>query len=263
MKYVRSQADAARQAQEEGKKLDHMQETWLKAWNDSKEGFEPSQERLDEEIRMHHDGYLKLRLFRALDVLSMQTAGMVFWIFWRVLALMLIGMALIKTGFLSARRSLGFYVWTVIIGYLVGLPFVFYSAQQLVKHDFDFVRAFLIDSHYDYIAGVLVSLAHAALVVIFYKKGWLSWLVRRFAAIGRTALSNYLLQTVICVLIFHGYGLGLYGEFSRIQLVPFILGIWILQLIASRIWLNHFRFGPVEWLWRSLTYGKRQPMRLS
>ena len=69
------------------------------------------------------------------------------------------------------------------------------------------------------------------------------------------------MQTVICTTIFYGYGFGLYGQLERYQLYYVVLGVWIFQLLLSPLWLRYFAFGPMEWLWRSLTYGKLQPMR--
>jgi uncharacterized protein len=83
----------------------------------------------------------------------------------------------------------------------------------------------------------------------------------RLAAVGRTALSNYLLQTLICTTIFYGHGLGLVGRVERVGQISLVAAIWIVQLWISPLWLRRFRFGPFEWLWRSLTYLKRQPLR--
>ncbi len=76
------------------------------------------------------------------------------------------------------------------------------------------------------------------------------------------AVTNYIGQTVLCALFFYGYGLGFYGRLERHQLFYVVMSVWIIQVIVSPIWLRHFRFGPLEWIWRSLTYQKRQPMRL-
>jgi uncharacterized protein len=78
--------------------------------------------------------------------------------------------------------------------------------------------------------------------------------------VGKMAFSNYILQTIICTLIFFGYGLGYFARLEYYQLNFIVVAIWMLQLIISPLWLNHFRFGPLEWAWRSLTYWKRQPM---
>ena len=86
-------------------------------------------------------------------------------------------------------------------------------------------------------------------------------LLQPLAAAGRMALSNYLMQSIICTTVFYSYGLGLFGKFGAFAGLALTFGIWILQLIVSLLWLRAFRFGPMEWLWRTLTYGARQPMR--
>ena len=85
---------------------------------------------------------------------------------------------------------------------------------------------------------------------------------RAFAAVGRTAFTNYLLQTVIATTIFYGHGFGLFGSVTRVEQYGVVLAIWAVQVPLSVLWLRYFRFGPVEWVWRTLTYGERQPMRL-
>jgi uncharacterized protein len=100
-----------------------------------------------------------------------------------------------------------------------------------------------------------------SLVLLLCKSGWLSGLLNRLAAVGRMALTNYIMQTVICVFVFTGLGFSLYGALERYQLYYVVGGIWLFQLIVSPIWLKHYRFGPLEWMWRSLTYWQRQPLR--
>jgi uncharacterized protein len=75
------------------------------------------------------------------------------------------------------------------------------------------------------------------------------------------ALSNYVTHSIVAAVLFYGFGFGLYGHLARHQLYYVVFSIWAFQLLVSPIWLAHYRFGPVEWLWRSLTYGQRQPMR--
>jgi len=77
----------------------------------------------------------------------------------------------------------------------------------------------------------------------------------------RVILPNYLSQSILCAAIFYGWGLGQFGQMDRVELFFVVFGIWTVQLIGSNIWLRYFRFGPAEWLWRSLTYWNRQPMQ--
>jgi uncharacterized protein len=86
-------------------------------------------------------------------------------------------------------------------------------------------------------------------------------IVDSFAATGQMALTNYLVQTLICTTIFYGHGLGLFGRVDRVGQILIVFAIWIAQLLFSLWWMERYRFGPFEWLWRSLTYMKRQPLR--
>ena len=94
--------------------------------------------------------------------------------------------------------------------------------------------------------------------MIFVNSNILRSLKNRFAAVGRMALTNYISQSIICTLLFFGIGFGLFGQFDRWLQIIVVLIIWIMQLIWSKPWLKKFRFGPLEWLWRSFTYGKKQ-----
>ena len=104
-----------------------------------------------------------------------------------------------------------------------------------------------------------MGLANAAVLLMIVKVGALRWITKPLAAVGQTALSNYLGTSVICTLIFNGYGLKQFGQLQLYQLFYVVALVWAFNLIASPIWLKYFRFGPVEWLWRSLTYWKLQP----
>ncbi len=75
------------------------------------------------------------------------------------------------------------------------------------------------------------------------------------------ALTNYLTQSIVCTLIFYGYGLGLFGKMGAAMGIGLTLVIYLLQIPISHWWMKRFKYGPAEWLWRSLTYGKPQPMK--
>lgn len=107
----------------------------------------------------------------------------------------------------------------------------------------------------------LLSAGYAAtLILLLQHARWRRWLAP-LAAVGRTALSNYLLQTLICTTLFYGYGFGLFGRLGLAWGLVLCVVMYALQVPLSVWWLLHFRFGPAEWLWRSLTYARWQPMR--
>jgi uncharacterized protein len=101
-----------------------------------------------------------------------------------------------------------------------------------------------------------LALGYIGLIVWFCQHGQLSVCRQALAAVGRMALTNYLMQSLICAIIFTGLGFSLVGEFSRTSLYLIVLLIWLFQLLFSRWWLHRFKLGPVEWLWRSMTYGR-------
>ncbi|MEM7799381.1 MAG: DUF418 domain-containing protein [Chloroflexota bacterium] len=219
----------------------------------------PSAEAMAEEIRLYQGGWLSNMAHRVPASIEMQTTAFFFWGMWRAGGLMLIGMALFKLGVLTARRSTTFYRNMLIIGFLVGLPLVIYGLTSSFASGWSLEYARFVGNQFNYWGSLGVSLAYIAAVMLIAKSGIGQGLVARFAAVGRTALSNYLLQTVLSTLIFYGIGLGFFGEVERIGQFLIVLGIWAFQLIVSPIWLRYYRFGPVEWVWRSLTYGKPQP----
>ncbi len=77
------------------------------------------------------------------------------------------------------------------------------------------------------------------------------------------ALTNYLMQSLVCTLIFYGYGLGFFEQLPRAWQPLFVIVLFAMQVAFSHWWLSRFRYGPMEWVWRWMTYGKRQPMRLA
>jgi len=109
-------------------------------------------------------------------------------------------------------------------------------------------------------APALMLFYVGAIILLAQKKTWYSRLAP-LAPVGRMALSNYLMQSVICTLIFYGYGFGLFGEFSPTVGLILSISIYLSQIRFSAWWMERYQFGPMEWLWRSLTYGKRQPLQ--
>jgi len=109
--------------------------------------------------------------------------------------------------------------------------------------------------------SLLMTLGYVGLVIGGLQSPVWSSRLALLAPAGRMALTNYLLQSLFCTWLFYHYGLGLFEQLPRFWQVPFVLSVFALQVAFSRWWLRRFRFGPAEWLWRSLTYLRPQPMR--
>ncbi|NNF51482.1 MAG: DUF418 domain-containing protein [Gammaproteobacteria bacterium] len=233
----------------------------VKQWQELRATFDPDAEELQTSIDAFRGEASGVLAANAHEAVMMHTQAIPFELFWRAMGLMLLGMAAMKSGVFSAQRTPSYYRRWVLVGLGIGLPIVGFGAWQLSAHNFDFIARFKADFIYNYCASILVSMAYVGIIMRACQADIAAGLRSRLAAVGRTALSNYLLQSLIGVTIFYGYGFGLFSQVSRFGLWSVILSIWAAQLIWSQAWLARFRFGPVEWLWRSLTYWQRQPLK--
>jgi uncharacterized protein len=224
------------------------------------EELKPPVEVKGAEVAIYQSAWLEQMDKRVPQALEMETNTFVYWAAWRVSGLMLLGMALFKLGVFSAERSRRFYWALIAVAVLVGAPVVGYGIAYNFAIDWEAPYFFCLGLQFNYWASILVSLGWVGAVMLLCQRG-VSRLTRRLAAVGRTAFSNYILQTVICTAIFYGHGFGLFGEVDRVTQAGIVLAIWAFQLTLSPIWLRYFHFGPLEWLWRSLTYLRRQPLR--
>ena len=222
--------------------------------------LKPAEETKADEIANYKSGWLEQMQSRTPASLEMQTNTLMFWAFWRVSGLMLLGMALFKLRVLSAERSRRFYWSLIAAAVLIGLPVVAQGIRYNFAIDWKAPEFFFLGHQFNYWASLLVSLGWIAGVMLTCKNG-AAFLSRRLAAVGRTAFSNYILQTVICTTIFYGHGFGLFGDIERLGQIGIVVAVWALQLTISPLWLRHFQFGPLEWLWRTLVYMRVQPFK--
>ncbi len=168
---------------------------------------------------------------------------------------MLVGIAFFKTGVFSAMRSRSFYWKLIGVAVLIGIPITIYGTYRDFASGWDFQYSFFCGMQINHWASIFVALGWIGVVMLFFPTN------ARLAAVGRMAFTNYIMQTVICTTIFFGHGFGLYGSVERVWQFAIVLAVWVLQLIVCPIWMRHFRYGPLEWLWRSLTYLRWEPMR--
>jgi uncharacterized protein len=177
---------------------------------------------------------------------------------WQMSGLMLLGMALLKLGVLTAARSSGFYLRLALGGLGAGSLVVLAAVAASVAGEWDLVDYALVSQPLEYVGNAVVALGWVGVVAGLCRRGWTLGPV---AAVGRMALSNYLAQTVICTSIFYGHGLGLFGRVDRTGQLAVVVAIWAVELAGSALWLRAFSAGPVEWLVRWAMAGERPPLR--
>ena len=203
-------------------------------------------------------GFIESRIFNAIgNAVSLLGGLTVFGP--RILGVMLIGMALFKSGFLLARWSPVVYGAIAVVCLGSGLPGLWVAAAPAAAAGFP-AETLWVHGAVNAFLSLVVAFGYASLVMLICKAPWLKLARLPFAAAGRMAFTNYLTQTFVMVALATGvFGPALWGEIERMQQVQLVIAIWVVQLIISPIWLSVFRFGPFEWLWRSLSYGQLQP----
>ena len=243
-----------------GQKLTDEQEEAKKAYDEWRKFARPTADELAKDAQEWRGSVFSVIKARAKAVSFFHSFPYYHPFFWDIWSMMLIGMGLMKAGVLNGDRSFRFYGLCAAIGYGAGVPVNSYTAWVMIDNNFDPVIHQFAASTYD-LGRLSVALGHLGVIMMIAKAGVLRTVMSAFAAVGQTAFSNYILTSVITAFVFTGYGFELYGTLQRYQLYYVVAGVWIVNLVFSPLWLRYYRFGPLEWCWRSLTYWKRQPMR--
>lgn len=222
--------------------------------------FRPERENLEAYVANVREGYAAAFSVLRGDTWFMQTEfffrhGIV-----ECFGMMLLGMALLKLGVLTGASPSRVYLAMIVVGYTIGLSVNVSEIRQLEGADFSPEALMNVLLTYD-LGRVPMTLGHLGLIGLIGRAPWLASASRVFGAVGQMALTNYLTQSLFGLLIFTGAGLALYGQLARHELYYIVAAIWVVQLIWSPLWLRHFRYGPAEWLWRSATYWRWQPLR--
>ena len=223
----------------------------LAAW---KAQWTPRAETIALEIAQYRGGWAEQTAHRAPAAFDTETAYFITHLFWQAAGLMLMGMGLFKAGVLSARRSRAFYVRMGALGFGIGAVLNALGIWRSFATDWDLLNFALVSQQLHYWGNLAVALGWTALTMLLCQRGWP---LRSLIAVGRMALTNYLLQSVICTTIFYGHGFGLFGRVDRAGQLAIVIGIWTFQLIVSEAWLGYFAVGPVEWVTRWLVFGRR------
>jgi uncharacterized protein len=206
------------------------------------------------EIAQYRGGWADEMAQRVPAALETETSYFVTHLFWQAAGLMLMGMGFFKAGVLSARRSRAFYVRMGAIGFGIGALLNALGVWRSFATGWDLLDYVLVSEPLHYWGNLLVALGWTALVMLLCQQGWP---LRSLTAVGRMALTNYLLQSVLCTTIFYGHGFGLFGRIDRAGQLAIVIAIWTFQLLGSRAWLAYFAIGPVEWVTRWLVFGRR------
>ena len=177
------------------------------------------------------------------------------------IGLILIGMGLYRMGLFTggiSRRKLLIWGW---IGLILGLVTSFLAGQMAYSAGFPFMTTLFVFNGLGQLPHLITVLGVLFLLALWGPSAAGGWLGQRFVAAGRMAFSNYLGTSIVMMFVFHGWAGGLFGQLHRLELLGIVVAMWLVMLLWSKAWLSVFRFGPLEWVWRCLTYGKLFPIQ--
>jgi uncharacterized protein len=243
-------------------KLSEEQKERLAAMEGIKERSKPESRKkeAEKEVKQITGDYASLYEKRSNQSAEGEMQAMYYFLIWDILLCMFLGMAFFKLGILQGDAKTSVYAWMTVIGLGVGLPLSYLFLQPDIVNKFnDFIIIKARVFKFYEIQRIVHSIGIFGLIMLMYKSGWFKWLFALMRPVGRMAFTNYLLQSLICGLIFYGIGFGLFGQLQRYELYYVVISVWIFEIILSHIWMHYFSYGPFEWLWRSLTYWKKQP----
>lgn len=177
---------------------------------------------------------------------------------WDFGGMILLGMALFRFGFFEDSMPKSRYLLVGLLSLALGCILAWWRVYRMSFLDFDFGK--YIDSQslpfqfFYMIEAGLMAVGYASLVFLFSRSGFLTKIWRAFELVGQMAISNYILQTIICTIFFTGFGFGYYARLQQWQLYGFAADVALVNIVFSVFWLKYFHYGPVEWLWRCLVY---------
>ncbi len=244
-------------------KLDVIQKEQLGAMQDfkAKTSLEGRIKRMEKATLKTQGSYEDLYEYRTDRYIDSLVKYLFFGV-WDVLLFMFIGMAFFKLGILTGQASVKTYAWMCIGGLGIGLTVSYFRVQQLIDAQFNWFEYTKNISFSCYeLSRTFRSIGILGLLMLLYKSGLFKWLFAMLRPVGQMAFTNYLMQSLLCGLFFYGIGFGMYGKLQRYEVYLVVAAVWLIQIIYSNIWLHYFRFGPLEWAWRSLTYWKKQSFR--
>lgn len=250
--FAENRAATAMEKLEAGRQLSLFDQDMLDTWEEFITEYEPDGSVIQLEVESRQGGYLSAYAAILPLILEFQVKGTLLFSFWDVLLMMLIGMVFFKLGILDGSKSSRFYWIMGGIGLSIGFTINAAEVSSAIANNYNTMN---LQVNWTYNLGRLaMACGLIGLVMLICKAGILHRTRAILAAVGRMALTNYLAQSLICLVFF--VVLGYFGELRLHQLFFVVIGIWFVQLVFSSLWLKRFRFGPLEWLWRYFTYGK-------
>ena len=231
---------------------------WQETLNDQR----PDYDLIEDEMEIKRGQYAEIFEYNAERVVEEHTAIFYKEDLWDMMLYMFLGIMLFRMGFFDEHVKQGVHFSIALFGIATGLATHAWMTLGLQESHLDPVNSLYYLIFFD-LGRLPFVLGYLSLIIFVFRMAIFRRLGDGMLAAGRMALSNYLMQSVFAAFLFYGFGLAQFNQLSRLEIVMFVVVVWILQITFSVYWMRRFHYGPFEWLWRSLTYWKAQPFRKS
>ncbi|MEE4154834.1 MAG: DUF418 domain-containing protein [Erythrobacter sp.] len=249
--------EAYEASQVDGAQLEPQQKALAKKWESALAEYSPTPGAQRDYVEQRTQSYAAAFVQVAAETVHAESWYFYRW-FFDIFSMMLIGMALFKAGVFTLERSTRFYLALVVFGYGLGLTVNVLETRLIIENGFSLLA--MSQSQITYDLGRLPTTAgHLGLLLLIARSGIFPVFQHALASVGRMAFTNYLTHSLVCAIFF--VGLGYFGQLERHELYYLVFAIWVVQLALSPVWLGTFKMGPLEWLWRGLTYGELPKLR--
>ncbi len=221
--------------------------------------WHPSEAEQQNEVDIYLGNYAGKLKHRMHEWVGMFIYFFLFTGLWRIISMMVFGMYLYKKGIITGARDSSFYKKMCVTCFATGLPIITYGVWHHFNTGWTAQYSLFFGSQFNYVGSFLMALSYLALIMLFSKSQVLEKIKVLFQKVGKMAFTNYILQSVICTFYFNS--LGFFGSTTRVMQMVITVVVWIILLLFTHLWFNSFKMGPLEWLWRSLTYWKWARLR--
>ena len=254
LEIARDAAEAMQISLNKGEEVSEETAAWAQGWIEFENSYQIEKDNIQNEIKNKTSSYSTAFNHNIAEANEVIFFTMPFFSLLDALMMMVVGMALFKLGILDGGREVRFYIKMMCISFLIGICINAYEVWLMINSSMSIIETNPYLRFTYHFGRLFMGLGYLGLIILFMKIRKLESLRFRLACVGRMALTNYLMHSLIALFIFSGAGLGLLGKFSWSQVYLVVPLIWALQLFISPLWLKYFYFGPIEWLWRLLTY---------
>ena len=256
LEIARDAAEAMQISLNKGEEVSEETAAWAQGWIEFENSYQIEKDNIQNEIKNKTSSYSTAFNHNIAEANEVIFFTMPFFSLLDALMMMVVGMALFKLGILDGGREVRFYIKMMCVSFLIGICINAYEVWLMINSSMSIIETNPYLRFTYHLGRLFMGLGYLGLIILFIKIRKLESLRFRLACVGRMALTNYLMHSLIALFIFSGAGLGLLGKFSWSQVYLVVPLIWALQLFISPLWLKYFYFGPIEWLWRLLTYAE-------